>query len=150
MQIKTGTARGQPLFLIYRLCYCSRAGERGVGGAPASWACRPAGASGHRGIRHHARATGSDFSASGTRLGCRRQEGPASVWMRLRPGGAGWGCRPAGASGRRGIRHHARATGSDFPASGKLGVVLCSPLTLVPSSRGTTPLGSDGPPASWV
>ena len=34
MQIKTGTARGQPLFLIYRLCYCSRAGERGVGGAP--------------------------------------------------------------------------------------------------------------------
>ena len=29
-------------------------------------------------------------------------------------------------------------------------VVLHSPLTLVPSSRGTTSLGSDGPPASWA
>ena len=35
-------------------------------------------------------------------------------------------------------------------ASGKLDVVLRSPLTLVPSSRGTTSLGSDGPPASWT
>lgn len=35
MQIKTGTACGQPLFLIYRPCYCSRAGERGVGGLTA-------------------------------------------------------------------------------------------------------------------
>ena len=35
-------------------------------------------------------------------------------------------------------------------ASGGLGVVLRSPLTLVPSSRGTTSLGSDGPPASWA
>ena len=35
-------------------------------------------------------------------------------------------------------------------ASGKLGVVLYSPQTLVPSSRGTTPLGSDGSPASWA
>ena len=35
-------------------------------------------------------------------------------------------------------------------ASGKLGVVLRAPLTLFPSSRGTTSLGSDGPPASWA
>ena len=35
-------------------------------------------------------------------------------------------------------------------ASGKLDVVLYSPQTLVPSSRGTTSLGSDGPPASWA
>ena len=35
-------------------------------------------------------------------------------------------------------------------ASGKLGVVLYSPQALVPSSRGTTSFGSDGPPASWT
>ena len=35
-------------------------------------------------------------------------------------------------------------------ASGKLSVVLHSPRTLVPSSRGTTSLGADGPPASWA
>ena len=33
-------------------------------------------------------------------------------------------------------------------ASGKLSVVLRSPRTLVPPSRGTTSLGADGPPAS--
>ena len=35
-------------------------------------------------------------------------------------------------------------------ASGKLGVVLHSSLTLVPSSRGTTSLGSGEPPARWA
>ena len=50
----------------------------------------------------------------GTRLGCRRREGPASVGAR------------------------------------QVGVVLRSPRTLVPSSRGTTSLGTDGPPASWA
>ena len=50
----------------------------------------------------------------GTRLGCRRREGPASVGAR------------------------------------QVGVVLRSPRTLVPSSRGTTSLGADGPPASWA
>ena len=43
--------------------------------------------------------------------------------------------------------HHAFGAGW---ASGKLGVVLRSPQTLVSSSRGTTFLGSDGPPASWA
>ncbi len=43
--------------------------------------------------------------------------------------------------------HHVSGAGW---ASGKLDVVLRSPLTLVPSSRGTTPLGSDGSPASWA
>ena len=38
-------------------------------------------------------------------------------------------------------RHHAFGVGW---GAGKLGVVLRSPLTLVPSSRGTTSLGSDG------
>ena len=45
------------------------------------------------------------------------------------------------------VGHHVSRIGW---ASGKLGVVLHSPLTLVPSSRGTTSLGSDGPPASWA
>ncbi len=45
------------------------------------------------------------------------------------------------------VGHHVFGVGW---TSGKLGVVLYSPLTLVPSSRGTTPLGSDGSPASWA
>ena len=151
MQIKTGTARGQPLFFSLRI----------FGRAP-GWAVAG-------------------------------RAGPALVWMRVRPGGAGWVCRPAGASGRRGIRHHAaplvrtfrpsaggacgappewwslRLSGRGAPlpanpcsfvaghhvsrggwASGKLDVVLYSPQTLVPSSWGTTSLGPDGPPASWT
>ena len=44
-------------------------------------------------------------------------------------------------------RHHASGVGW---VSGKLGVVLYSPQTLVSSSQGTTSLGSDGPPASWA
>ena len=63
------------------------------------------------------RAGSGAAGASGTRLGYRRREGPASV-----------GARQAGPDG----------------CAGKLGVVLRSPLTLVPSSRGTTSLGSDG------
>ena len=43
--------------------------------------------------------------------------------------------------------HHAFGAGWDFS---RVGVVLRSPLALVPSSRGTTFLGSDGPPASWA
>ena len=43
--------------------------------------------------------------------------------------------------------HHVSGAGW---ASGKLGVVLYSPQTLVPSSRGTTSLWPDGPPASWT
>ena len=43
--------------------------------------------------------------------------------------------------------HHVSRVGW---ASGKLDVVLRSPLTLVPSLRGTTSLGPDGPPASWT
>ena len=34
--------------------------------------------------------------------------------------------------------------------SRRVGVVLRSPQTLVPSSRGTTSFGSDGSPASWA
>ena len=45
------------------------------------------------------------------------------------------------------VGHHVSRVGW---ASGKLDVVLYSPLTLVPSSRGTTSLGSDGSPASWA
>ena len=45
------------------------------------------------------------------------------------------------------VGHHVSRVGW---ASGKLDVVLYSPQTLVPSSWGTTSLGSDGPPASWA
>ena len=45
------------------------------------------------------------------------------------------------------VGHHVFGGGWAF---GKLGVVLRSPLTLVPSSRGTTSLGSDGSPARWA
>ena len=137
MQTKQGLPAGSPCFLIYRLCYCSPDGERGVGGPPARRACRPAGASGRRGIRHHARATGSDFSASGTRLGCRRQEGPASVG---RPSGGRGAPLPVNPCSFVAGHHVSRGGWADR----RVGVVLRSPLTLVPSSRGTTSLGSDG------
>ena len=45
------------------------------------------------------------------------------------------------------VGHHVSRVGW---ASGKLDVVLRSPLTLVPSLRGTTSLGPDGSPASWT
>ena len=45
------------------------------------------------------------------------------------------------------VGHHVSRVGW---AARRVGVVLHSPLTLVPSSRGTTSLGADGPPASWT
>ena len=121
MQIKQGLPAGSPCFFDLPALLLQPSRERGVGGPPASWACRPAGASGRRGIRHHARATGSDFSASGTRLGCRRQEGPASVG---RPSGGRGAPLPANPCSFV-AGHHVSRVGW---ASGKLGVVLYSPL----------------------
>ena len=61
---------------------------------------------------------------------------PAPLVRTFRPPAPGWAV--AGRRGRR--RWGAR----------QAGVVLYSPQTLVPSLRGTTSLGSDGPPASWA
>ena len=70
-------------------------------------------------------------------------------------GGSGVGGRPPGGRGAPlpanpcsfVTGHHVSRGGW---VSGKLGVVLYSPQTLVPSSWGTTSLGPDGPPASWT
>ena len=152
MQIKQGLPTGCPCFLIYRLCYCRRAGSgasvglRQVGrGAllPANPCSFVAG--------HHAFVAGWASGKLGVVLYSPQTLVPSSR-----------GTTPLGSDGLRQVGrgallpaspcsfvagHHVSGAGW---ASGKLGVVLYSPLTLVPSSRGTTSLGSNGPPASWT
>ena len=157
MQIKTGTARGQPLFfdLPALLLQPSRTGHRrasGQAGVPACWGLRPPRDStpcprhwfGLFGLRHQGRER------------ARRSLSDPRHQVGLSPeGGSGVGGRPPGGRGAPlpanpcsfVTGHHVFGVGW---ASGKLGVVLRSPQTLVPSSWGTTPLGADGLTAGWA
>ena len=99
-------------------------GGSGIGGAPARWAW---------------------CSAPRKPLFLRR--GAPRLWGRMGLRQVGRGAPLPANPCSFVVGHHVFGVGW---ASGKLGVVLHSPLTLVPSSRGTTSLGPDGPPASWT